>query len=133
MQAKKILKGLAAIGTMGMILQFAPNASAVGTGRGGWFLYDDIMNNYKPVRFMFGDGGSSRQEGTTGGSTDTGGSTGGGSTGGTTDTGHQNNGHGNNVDGVDTSNPGKTPWAIYDTNPAVDDEGTGGGALPGKK
>ncbi len=41
-----------------------------------------------------------------------------------------NNGHGNNVDGVDMSNPGSAPFMQYDSDPTVDDEGTGGGAEP---
>jgi hypothetical protein len=41
-----------------------------------------------------------------------------------------NNGHGNNVDGVDTSNPGNAPFIDQDTDPNVDDEGSGGGAYP---
>lgn len=34
--------------------------------------------------------------------------------------GHSNNGHGNNVDGVDSSNPGNSPFT--DSDPTVDDE-----------
>lgn len=44
-----------------------------------------------------------------------------------------NNGHGNNIDGVDSSNPGNAPFMDQDTDPNVDDEGSGGGAAPGKK
>jgi hypothetical protein len=44
----------------------------------------------------------------------------GGTTGGTT-SGTGNNGHGNNVDGVDSSNPGNSPFT--DSDPNVDDEG----------
>jgi hypothetical protein len=40
----------------------------------------------------------------------------------------RNNGHGNNVDGVDSSNPGNAPFV--DSDPTVDDEGSGGGAAP---
>lgn len=39
-----------------------------------------------------------------------------------------NNGHGNNIDGVDSSNPGNAPFV--DSDPTVDDEGSGGGAYP---
>lgn len=41
-----------------------------------------------------------------------------------------NNGHGNNVDGVDSSNPGNAPFMQYDSDPNIDDEGSGGGAFP---
>lgn len=41
-----------------------------------------------------------------------------------------NNGHGNNADGVDTSNPGNSPFQDQDTDPNVDDESSGGGAYP---
>lgn len=41
-----------------------------------------------------------------------------------------NNGHGNNIDGVDSSNPGNAPFINLDTDPTVDDEGSGGGAAP---
>lgn len=41
-----------------------------------------------------------------------------------------NNGHGNNVDGVDSSNTGNAPFVQYDSDPNVDDEGSGGGAFP---
>jgi hypothetical protein len=41
-----------------------------------------------------------------------------------------NNGHGNNLDGVDSSNPGSAPFINLDTDPNVDDEGSGGGAAP---
>ncbi len=41
-----------------------------------------------------------------------------------------NNGHGNNIDGVDSSNPGAAPFINLDTDPTIDDEGKGGGALP---
>ncbi|MFK7910280.1 MAG: hypothetical protein AB8F34_06715 [Akkermansiaceae bacterium] len=56
--------------------------------------------------------------------------------------GHSNNGHGNNVDGIDSSNPGKSAakWAqrgYYDTDydgdgVAEDDEGHGGGSAISK-
>ena len=46
--------------------------------------------------------------------------------------GKTNNGHGNNVDGVDSSNPGNAWFMDLDTDPTVDDEGSGGGALPSK-
>lgn len=41
-----------------------------------------------------------------------------------------NNGHGNNIDGIDSSNPGNAPFIDLDTDPTVDDEGSGGGAYP---
>lgn len=41
-----------------------------------------------------------------------------------------NNGHGNNLDGIDSSNPGSAPFINLDTDPNVDDEGSGGGAYP---
>jgi hypothetical protein len=41
-----------------------------------------------------------------------------------------NNGHGNNIDGIDSSNPGNAPFINLDTDPNVDDEGSGGGAAP---
>lgn len=41
-----------------------------------------------------------------------------------------NNGHGNNIDGIDASNPGDAPFIVNDTDPNVDDEGSGGGAWP---
>ncbi|MEP4078705.1 hypothetical protein [Haloferula sp.] len=41
-----------------------------------------------------------------------------------------NNGHGNNIDGIDSSNPGDAPFIDLDTDPNVDDEGSGGGAAP---
>ncbi len=41
-----------------------------------------------------------------------------------------NNGHGNNLDGIDSSNPGNAPFINLDTDPNVDDEGSGGGAAP---
>ena len=41
-----------------------------------------------------------------------------------------NNGHGNNIDGIDSSNPGSAPFINLDTDPTVDDEGSGGGAAP---
>ncbi|MCH7225782.1 hypothetical protein [Haloferula sp. A504] len=41
-----------------------------------------------------------------------------------------NNGHGNNIDGIDSSNPGSAPFINLDTDPNVDDEGSGGGAAP---
>lgn len=41
-----------------------------------------------------------------------------------------NNGHGNNIDGIDSSNPGNAPFINLDTDPTVDDEGSGGGAAP---
>lgn len=47
--------------------------------------------------------------------------------------GKTNNGHGNNDDGVDSSNPGNAPFIYLDTDPNVDDEGSGGGAAPSKK
>lgn len=39
-----------------------------------------------------------------------------------------NNGHGNNLDGIDASNPGNAPFIENDTDPDVDDEGSGGGS-----
>lgn len=39
-----------------------------------------------------------------------------------------NNGHGNNIDGIDSSNPGNAPFINLDTDPNVDDEGSGGGS-----
>lgn len=44
-----------------------------------------------------------------------------------------NNGHGNNIDGIDSSNPGNAPFMYLDSDPNVDDEGSGGGAAPSKK
>ena len=41
-----------------------------------------------------------------------------------------NNGHGNNLDGIDSSNPGSAPFINLDTDPTIDDEGSGGGAAP---
>jgi hypothetical protein len=41
-----------------------------------------------------------------------------------------NNGHGNNLDGIDSSNPGSAPFINLDTDPEIDDEGSGGGAYP---
>lgn len=41
-----------------------------------------------------------------------------------------NNGHGNNIDGIDSSNPGNAPFINLDTDPEIDDEGSGGGAFP---
>jgi hypothetical protein len=41
-----------------------------------------------------------------------------------------NNGHGNNIDGIDSSNPGNAPFINLDTDPQIDDEGSGGGAAP---
>jgi hypothetical protein len=41
-----------------------------------------------------------------------------------------NNGHGNNLDGIDSSNPGNAPFINLDTDPTIDDEGSGGGAAP---
>lgn len=41
-----------------------------------------------------------------------------------------NNGHGNNIDGIDSSNPGNAPFINLDTDPQMDDEGSGGGAAP---
>jgi hypothetical protein len=41
-----------------------------------------------------------------------------------------NNGHGNNIDGIDSSNPGNAPFINLDTDPTIDDEGSGGGAYP---
>jgi hypothetical protein len=41
-----------------------------------------------------------------------------------------NNGHGNNLDGIDSSNPGNAPFIDLDTDPTIDDEGSGGGAAP---
>lgn len=41
-----------------------------------------------------------------------------------------NNGHGNNIDGIDSSNPGNAPFINLDTDPTIDDEGSGGGAAP---
>ena len=41
-----------------------------------------------------------------------------------------NNGHGNNIDGIDSSNPGSAPFINLDTDPTIDDEGSGGGAYP---
>lgn len=41
-----------------------------------------------------------------------------------------NNGHGNNIDGVDSSNPGNAPFIDLDTDPTIDDEGSGSGAAP---
>ncbi|MBW2412972.1 MAG: hypothetical protein JRG76_00560 [Deltaproteobacteria bacterium] len=49
--------------------------------------------------------------------------------------GNGNNGHGNNDDGVDSSNPGQGgggPTGADDPSAGVDDEGSGGGALPSK-
>lgn len=42
-----------------------------------------------------------------------------------------NNGHGNNIDGIDSSNPGNAPFINLDTDPTVDDEGSGGGSHKG--
>lgn len=47
--------------------------------------------------------------------------------------GKTNNGHGNNIDGVDSSNPGKSGQNFGDPSGSYDDEGKGGGAAPSKK
>lgn len=75
-------------------------------------FYDEVSHNGVTSDCA----GTTAGDGTMDGGTTSGGTT----TDGTTSGGTGNNGHGNNVDGVDSSNPGNTPFT--DSDPNVDDE-----------